>query len=749
MAILDLNPGLAEYDYTAGAQRVYFRTNWADDWTLVDYVHCSEVVWSTSPTMPTASLIWDYGSIKRDDKFSLETVAKFAQAQRAFVKIEFDTEGGTVREWCGTYEIDEDTHEGAFERDGNDIASGRSVLTCYGFDKMLSDFVVDTTVYKDQNDGEIKTAGYAHAFNSRGKPNRTAQREGPNDVYIFEPCEENAEFWSSRDIAEYLLAYHTPKDNLDNVVIPFVPVNNVLPDWDKPEIRPHGRTTYELLNKVADARRLFIWYLSCNTDDEIEWFCDTMVAAEVEIDLPGAENIPANTQLTDIYASHDTLTSVGVNESSLEVYDQIVMRGRRRRSVGTFSVFDATLEAGWTPAEQNTYEQGATGTAAHTAAVAAGDVKLQQKLHAEARNRPELKKVFSYFEVPKTWTGKVKDGEGGAENDFFDSPKFYGEQFIEPSLPLIEGVDYSGQLIQNLNADESAIGERVNLAPLVVILRPVDGRWVSAELVGQDTNLETTDDSENNRFSLAVEVPNNSHGFYLKVGGQPQHVLAGTSFTALGVDENLGAHTATSSGMLATLAIEADAFAEGVWPDPLAGGFDVVKRKIIDAGDGYRRDDVAPGTVVGVDSNGALIRSDGGVLPAVSPSDERRLAALAKLAFSWYGIPHAKLSLQTARLQPDSALPLACVIVTYGDPAKAGEHNQVVNAPVTQVRITAPFGRPEDMPLPTMSIQTWAGELDALQLDPPNDEENQDEERTPLPEFFEDGSFEPLPPIEL
>jgi hypothetical protein len=145
----------------------------------------------------------------------------------------------------------------------------------------------------------------------------------------------------------------------------------------------------------------------------------------------------------------------------------------------------------------------------------------------------------------------------------------------------------------------------------------------------------------------------------------------------------------------------------------MPAGVDAIRKIVVDAGDGYRKDYVAPGTVVGVDADGGLLRSYGGFIPKPSADDdEHRLIALAKVAAAWYCIPHYILRLETKRLT--TAIGLGNLVRYVGDPAVVGSTAREISSAITQIGITIP----RDGSDPVMDVQTWAGELDPMQVKP-------------------------------
>lgn len=715
----------------AGVHRVYTRVHWADPWVEVSYLHCEEAVWSAAPSMPTATLKWIYGEVAREDQTAFAEAGKKGYNRR-FVKIEIDTEGGGLTwEWYGMIELENDIMGGAQVAAPDSIASGVQIFTAFGLAKLLAELEVRTAYVAKGTETEVTEI--PPVFNRGGRPNRsTAKISG---AYVFSGDPDDAEFWSSRDICEYLLRYQTPTDKDGTRELVFGVEDTathatVVPDWDRPVLPQEGMTVYSLLDQLANRRRLLLWQLIVDGSDEVKLRTDTMVASAVSLSLPGASPIPANDAQRHLIFDEDQLTSGCVRTSDVDFVHQVIVRGARRRSVGSFSITDGSCEEGWTSDEEDEYSLGATQEPGFNDL----EPKDKERRHTEVRSKPELEHVFSLFRIPKSWDRFVRNGEGGAANALFPVagstdpfPVYYPDMFVEQSLPLLEQVDYRDSNIPSGSITEPAEGERTERAPLVVLKIPGTSspvRWIAADQIGVSSDKEITAPEEFRRFSVAVRVPRESKGIRLDVHGAPRHVLDGLGFDDLPEDVRLGEWSfGLDGGMIITLSLPDDRYCEGVSPSAIAGDDrGVVRRKIISAGDGYRKDYVAPGTVVAVDSSGALLRSDGGFIPHEHDNDdESKLTAAAQIAASWYTVQHFVLCLKTKRIKEPADLDVGDLVTTIGDATAPGEgHSRTLNSPVTEVKISIPLGMPDAPSEPEMTVTTWAGELDPLLLEPPD-----------------------------
>lgn len=242
-------------------------------------------------------------------------------------------------------------------------------------------------------------------------------------------------------------------------------------------------------------------------------------------------------------------------------------------------------------------------------------------------------------------------------------------------------------------------------------------RWQNVETIGRKADLETEDPDEIQDWSCEVSVPPHDRGVRLHVHGAPQEILAKTDFSGTPEDDVIGDHDYRD--MICTLSVTEDRHATGVYPadntlDPLA---DFIRRKFVDAGDNFRQDYLCPATIVDVDKDGALVRSNGGFLR----DDTAELVAIARVAWEWYGRDRKVLSLSSEVLT--GSLSLGDLIEQIGDDSVPGEgHNLYINSVVTEIRISTRrqegFGEPDP---PRMLITTGWGELDPLQLLGPED----------------------------
>jgi hypothetical protein len=723
---------------------VYVRQEWSFEWTLAPYIHCDEATWCVAPTMPTATLVCEYGEIARPGalQFSKESRRDY---QRFYVKVVFaigdgETLDGT-KTWYGIVELTDDQKGGAkvYTNAAGEtlvVATGEQTWQAFGLEQLLAVHTIRNSVVKDAVHTTTVTVKRGVCFNEDGKANRHTTLY--DTVYPFASKSSNAETWSSRHIVEYLLKHQTPTKANGDVEVPFALMEfwaPAIPDWDAPELDQEQQTTYDLLVSLVSRQRLASWYLwvdETTTPATVYVIPFTLSADSVSLELEGSSAIPANPWPVHLKFDSDHSARASLRVSALEQYDQFIVRGARRRSVFSARFSYDTIEAGWTAAQETSYGYGASNA---TGFPSGAEVHERQRWHAEARSRPEVIDVFRRFEIPDDWDGRDgtddNDGDGNQvfpywdtgydypENDESvidtDEPPYYSRGLIvESTLPLLEGVDYSGSKIEDGSVDTSDSSGQER-GPFVAWKLPNTSptRYQDIQRIGSKSDLEVESPDENELWSCDVVVPPNDRAIELVVHGQPQWIIATDSFSPQPEDEVTGEHD--YQDMIVTWSVLDDRYAEGVYPDDdtLALLEISLRRKVIYAGDSFRMDYVVPGTVVAIDVDGDLVTSDGGFVN----DDRAQLQAVARVAWEWYGIDRYVLQLETDQLS--SQVEIGELVTDIGDDTVAGDgHNHVdINTVITsiQFRTMRHIGPGEPEP-PRMAITTGWGELDPLQL---------------------------------
>ena len=710
-------------------QLIYTRAHWGDPWLLVPELYATEVTWSAAPTLPVAVLEMDYGLIAQPYRSSpVDVFAEVAKGDATnlvgqFVKIICYTqvsESSPVqldRTWYGIIEESHDEQGGVDPDTGR--STGRVTLVAYGLEKLLADHQILTSWCA--NALEI---GIPLGFNRAG-PKGIGGNRAPDPflgTYRFACLPSTAVTWSTRNIVEYLLANQVPHDQanvrqlhwlLDPAAVPF------LPDTDTPLLPCESATTYSLLSQLIDRRRGLMWWAEIDpasgAAEPIYLHVNSINASDV---VGSKITIPANTDQVNVLCDNDPMTAVVVNSSDLPRYDQVAVRGARIRCVGTFSAEDGTLEPAWTTPEEEEYEAGGTPHPAGTAGL------TKETRNTTVRTAPKLAQVYAVFRIPEDWDGYVGDGEGGATNPMFvdsDSApqdQCYMQLSLDQTLPIVDGEDYSGTRVRAGLVPREMVNE-TEMRPLCFLRRPyrTTAPYKYQPCEGVNAGRECTKPKDNERLQCRLSIPDRTMTVRLDVQGLPQHAIAYSDFTPIdGEDKAVGQFDWRQA--VFTLAITSQFHLESAWPTVPAVS-DAVRRKVIFAGESLYQHYIAPQTVVGVDEDGYLVRSDGGWIPTLGdPADPLPiLQDIAKISAAWYCVTHSVLALQTYWLRPASDVPIGSLIgIAGGGTGDHDGHQATVNAPITQVTFRFPRGTGDKTPPATMQVRTWAGELDAVEF---------------------------------
>lgn len=736
------------------APEVFVRQKWGDTWLPYPKLAPIEVTWSVAPTLPVATFEMDYGSVRPpyrelgpdgSEILGFQEVTKWSATNLVgwFVRIKCVTNASektpiqSARYWYGVIEQAYDDQGGVglvkkLNDDGTTStivrAYGRITLVAYGLEKLLADHQVLTS----RCEGFVEI-GIPLDFNRAGPKgidgNRSFDREF--GCYVFESRESEARKWSTRDIVEYLIWHQVPRDQagvkkllwiIDTLSTQF------LCDTDSPLLSCDNASTYSLLSQLIDRRRGLMWWVEVDHQADVEDSepnaailikCNSILPTQID----GSKiTIPANTNQINVQYDSDPLTKAVINTTDLQRFDQVVVRGPRIRCVGTFSAADGTLEAGWTAAAEATYEAGGTPHPAGTQPV------TKQERNDTVRRSPKLANVYSLFRIPKTWDFYVGDGEGGPvkhamfKAEVGDRDQNYLELCIEQTMPILEGNDYEGTIVAAGAAPLTTVNE-TEMRPLVFFRRPSStaGAYRYRPAEGSNAEREVVNAKENARLQANVTVPQGTMTIRVEVSGEKQHAIAFADFTRItNEDEYCG--EVDWRKMVVTLSIESQFHTEAVHPDP-ANENDFIRKKIIYAGDRYYQHYVAPNTVVGIDKDGFLIRSDGGWLPTVGDGADPipYLKDIAEISAAWYTVQHFELSLQSYRMKAQNDIPLGALVLKAGGGVAAAEYGLDkidVNAPVTQITFQYPRGTGDKCLPATMHIKTWAGELEAVDMVP-------------------------------
>lgn len=709
----------------AGAQRVYVRQRWADSWSLQSSIWCSSVNWSLLPSIPTAEFSLEYGHVIPHGATAFTTQGKIDIAGW-WVKVEIDAADGTLT-WYGF--IDEIVDEQCGISNG--VASGIQRWIAYGMVQILAHTYFTRSRWWDEPHNFIRWSGSAIPFNDEGKPNRTqnipTDWEGEAaDSHIFAPrapdklpgtggsmWSENTH-WSSRDILNYIKFYANPRDEGDvaRVPITFVYPENV-PDWDKPTVECEGRSVLDVLNELINPSRL-LQISGIVTNDVLELVIHSL--ADSAISLSSGKTHPANaSQLTMVtWAAQDT--SVVLQDSLSRRAVQIVAKGAKRKSLMTVQVAtargnDKGLIEAFDDFDRLEYDRGASHLGTYAALTDEKKKEANERVRAEAK----LTDTYKTFALNPQWTFWVgadplfqDDSEPLGIGGYAQYYPYWGSIKLVDRLPLKELFNYDQAegittvpFVMLSFKDQHLTKYR---KPFALFKRPDESVYIDAEKMANGVDP---------KFSCYTGLSKDDQAISLDVTGAFQHAIAHSRFTPLPVDdEDNGEWDYTTSYF--TIALQEDRFLESIYPATAdLPNVDVVRRRLIYAGEAYERVYVAADTVYDVNDDGTLRKINGGAPVEHFRNDREALDSLVKIANSWLGTTRKVLRLITAR---PSAIPLVGQMVTTlnADTLQSSTVNTVISEIGLQMRrgINLPIAVAE------YSIATAVGELDPLAFMP-------------------------------
>lgn len=713
--------------------RVYTRTLWSDSWVEREDLRCTSCNFAAAPSISAANFRHRYGPRYQSGSVTGSTVARLDINPRSYVKVVITPSPGmtaTPITWIGIW------------KRATDMGLLQSI-PAVGLEALLSFTRVEDAYYRDVFGG-IKQAGRGITFNEDGKPNRSENKQpiNSNQAYIFDEDPDRAQYWSTRDIAEYLLEAHPPVDKDGNQILIWNLRNEAaLPDFDRPELKTHYRDVLSLLHGIISRHRLLSFWLSiidvpaagpipANNAALVNvfTFTNTDIALK-DGDGTTIGTIPANTADIAINLDRDTTASASLSIDASHVADRVTVIGAERVSVFSASKFDGSLEAAWSKAEEKDYKAGASAASDYPVEDEKHDRYLRDK---EARASDRLRRVFAWFRLPKHWEQMTQDGVGESfptpiaiddDDDQFRIPSFYLR--ILKELPLLTGYDYADDIIADaeMAATPGHRGSAVQASPhdplpwFVVIAQPAEEgwtpadpiRWVFIDQVGKTAALEVEDMETaivskiraNRDWSGRLRLLKDMVGFEIEVTGAEQHVIAGVDMSGHD-DRILGSWDWRN--IVATLAVTDSRRVQVTYPATPASIGQFSNDMSIEAGDQYQQIYVVPDTIVGInEKDGQLIRSSGGYLQ----DDRDALRVIAQRAYEWYRVPRYQLQYSTSWIAGQLSPGM------YVSSVRRLSKKDPVGSVITSITYEFPISSSETPDAPKCSIQTAFGELDA------------------------------------
>lgn len=707
--------------HTQQSHKVFTKLNWSDnEWVEQENLFADYAVFSCAPDISKAQLYWRYGRVMGYGENEFETREK-KDLLDYYVQIEIDRpddDDGEPQDplrWYGIVVSDSREIEGPWLAPPvvplAPVAhpAGKQIIECLGLEYLLTRKVIDTSIVATGS-GTENTINRAIGFNlGPGHDNSSVYwpncnfGTGDKGTYIFASQLDGATVldWRAIDILKYVLAYHSPANEAGEIDLQWgvsADSNATHLEWQKPMLRVHGHTVFDVLNMLVDRRRLSSWKVVVeDTGPKVYVFTFN----PEDIDLPDGKTILANDSQftwnfdTTVLVRQPVLTSDAASE-----FIKVTARGERRGFCFTIAQSETTLEADWSSALQTAYNAGAS---AQTGYAAADETDKQDRNKAE-REREKYRRVYKYFRVPPTWNGST-----ATVNNVFlnlDDPvhplKYWVPGFrFEPKIPLKTDITYGDTIaaedLTSTTGDTLAKSKKEFRPPFAVINTADAGATAKYEDVHALSQGDSTVAYHSNgrTWSCSLRMADDAPSIILDVSGAPQHMIASNEFTGVDdADKAVDPPELDWRTVYCTVFLLGDCYAEQTWPDlPFPTTDDVAKVLIIDVPN-MRLDYVVPSTVTHLNSDGSLQRTaNGGYIH----DDRAKLKEIARVAYQWYSTPRQAID---ASEHSFNVFEVGDLITTIG----AVETLETVNSVVTQLSIDLRHG--------VASYKTAFGELD-------------------------------------
>jgi hypothetical protein len=696
------------------AHKVYVKRLWADPWAEVEGLYCDTFKLACSPDVSEAQLSWTFGRVmppgetEFGNRFTLGYEGYYVRIeldQTPFGEVPWSTATYTPIRWYGVI-VDSAQDRGGI---GANPTAGKQRLICRGLEYLLHRTIVDSSFVKTST-GEAEI-GRAIAFNLGSgdetehtrKDNRSTAA-GAEGSYIFAASLDEADCdpWYGDEIADYLLAYHNPKDRTGTVKIPF----QLDPGFSasvlhkfSPTLHAQGKSVKEVLDELIDRRRGVAWYVDVNVTEAgglVVSETPQVVAVTFNKDaiiLPSGAVIPPNpVQTAWLFDDLATINSCSLVSDTATQFDRVVARGEPLGACFTIDYTSTTNEADWDAALTTAYNAGASGDAGY----AALDDYQKMSANQQFRRSDKFLKVFRYFRVPPTWAGSVNgsvacpnpDDAGGATVKFW-----YPGMRFKGHLPLLTERDYAD--VEAVTEEELTKSKPEYLRPFALIYDNTATRYYYLDRMAHGGALvDDMPESGGRDYSAHLRMQDDAFGIIVDVSGHPQHMIASSDFTPTDDVDAIQPADLPWQNIFATVFAEFDQQLEARWPlGVLATDADAIKELIIHVANA-RLDYLTPGTLIGIDSAGAALATAGGYVR----DDRALLKDIARSAFQWYGQTRQALSVSRHFLIPDVAL--GTLVTFVGDAADLEEVNSVVTSQTF------------DLLAGTVSTQTQFAQLD-------------------------------------
>lgn len=666
-------------------------------WTVVPHLYCDRLRLAVN-AYDEANLSYAIGEGVVQPGASTFADYQPLALRGKFVRVTIVTTPSNIV-WVG-YVLADETIRDAVKNVGgvNKLVGQSQVVSAVGLEYFLDRKQIDSAVIRVTGE----TPNYVRiqrALTFNGGPtaaldpgsavrgNRSSGTGGAG-VYDFSDSFDGAPLWSARQIVDHLLEYHTMRDSFGGVspcLFALHGDDTSFLEGFYPTLRSEGLTIFEALNKLCAPTRGLVWWTEYTEVLFPKLLIRVQSAAVAAVALPAGGTLPANNnQETLDFDGELDVRQVKLSQLGHRDYHQVVARGARMTSTMTVGMPDNTLIADWSqlsgPADagiEKKYKEGAKNDFDY-----GGLDDTQKKKRNDAfRRNDAFYRVYSCFRIPTNWDGKT--GDGGTGQRGFALPllsptgsvlgslvkNVQGLRMLN-TLRLKRGWDY-----RNPSAPKSATptGTLAELAPAFAFFRVATSpdRFQFCDKLGQADFALGSPESSKIETSYHLHMQQGVPGIRLTASGGMPHAMAKSAWAGAELSETKP--EVDYATLRATVCVEADAFAEGKYPEagfPANTPLEILQ---LEVGEQYRLDFLAANTVVLIENGQLVLASHAAVLR----DDHKYLQDVARLAYEWYQIDRNTLSVTFRQVR--NLFELGMLITAIGSGTTQKNVNTVIS----------------------------------------------------------------------
>lgn len=585
---------------------VFFKENWADEWTWVPYVRAIDATQTVGPSVDQCTFEFDFGQMKRELWATFEIWDPLMVLGTYVCVYCYDP----FAEWSafvGVVDFESAKLDGTLA-----YPQGLQRFNAYGLEHLLDRRQIDESIT------EVGTIQRNIIFNQRAGRGLKAQGNKRTSYHQFGA--DNDE-WTNLKICEYVV--HNFSDSAIDWDF-YGPGLDVL-DEIVEEHDLWGMTPLQVLNKLIDRRRGLVWCVTpeLTPGGAVGIYVTTSLAFPIVYE--GAE-FPANQDQIVIWHENVIDMKPTVHFSQLEAFDTIVVNGGPLMVCGTFSYADGTLEEGWEVegTEEDDYVQPGLADADE---------------NDNARTADRLRNVFQKHRVPALWTGLLNNGEGTSVNNYNALPEVTRDAYVD--VTQVATFWQRGKLFEQdlpvLETNSLTVTELDRVRSFAIVQDPEESsRWHFVNKPSDEDLPKATFRLSDREMAFYVEPERANHIYALNAWGDAD-------------DSNIDP-VFDYTKIMATLFFETDKRLQVITDVPGVVLSETGREKLIDVPDAEYWI-MVPNTVYDI-QGGNLVR-------AAEPTyqtfrdDSERLRQIAAMARAWYGSARALLSMELDYLTPE------------------------------------------------------------------------------------------------